>query len=267
MSLRLSALHLYPVKSCAPLAPQQAAVQPRGLAGDRRWMVVGTDGHFITGRQEPRLTLLRAQWKGDSLQLEAPDMPALEVAPPAAAGPRQLVTVWRSRVDAPLADAAAGEWISRFVGRPCQLVFMDAQAQRAVDPQYAQPGDEVSFADAFPLLLIGAASLDHLNEQLERPVSMLRFRPNLVIEGATPHAEDGWKRIRIGAIEFELAKPCSRCVFTTIDPETAIRDADGEPLRTLTRYRQTKGGVMFGMNLIARGEGTLQVGDEVEVLA
>jgi uncharacterized protein YcbX len=267
MTLQLSALHLYPVKSCAPLILQQAVVQPRGLEGDRRWMVVGEDGYFLTGRQQPRLTLLRAEWKGQCLQLQAPGMPALEVSPPSAEGPRRTVTVWRNKVDAPLADAAAGEWISRFLGRPCQLAFMDAQAHRAVDPQYAQPGDEVSFADAFPLLLTTTASLDHLNAQLEKRVSMLRFRPNVVVDGSLPHAEDGWKRIRIGSIEFEVAKPCSRCVFTTIDPETATPDVDGEPLRTLTRYRQAKGGVMFGMNLIARGEGALQIGDPVQVLA
>ncbi len=266
MSRRLAALHLYPVKSCAPLSPTEARVEPRGLEYDRRWMVVGGDGHFITGRQVPKLTQLRAVMREPGLHLEGGGLEPIDVAIPAAEAPRMTVTVWRSRVEAQLAPSEANDWISRFMGRDCRLVHMDTAAARPVDPQFARAGDEVSFADAFPLLLTSAASLEGLNARLAAPVGMLRFRPNVVVEGGAAHDEDEWKRIRIGEVEFDVAKPCSRCVFTTVDPATGEVDPAGEPLRTLMTYRQARGGVMFGMNLIARGGGVLRKGDEIEVL-
>ena len=144
---------------------------------------------------------------------------------------------------------------------------MDVDCLRAVDPDHSRPGDIVSFADGYPLLAISQAALDLLNSRLTRPVPMLRFRPNLVIAGTAPHAEDGWKRVRIGGVEFDVAKPCIRCVFTTVDFERGAFDPSGEPLRTLLTYRRTPKGVSFGQNLIPRGAGTLRVGDAFQVLA
>jgi uncharacterized protein YcbX len=264
-NLRLSALHIYPVKSCAPLAQEVAQVLPRGLAGDRRWMIVDPSGRFVTGRQQPRLTLIRAEPVECGLRLSAPGLETLTIAQPARCAPRQAVTVWRSEVDAPLADRAAAEWIGRFLGSPANLVYMDDAAVRAVDGSYGRPGDEVSFADGFPLLLIGEGSLAALNARLAAPVPMLRFRPNLVVAGATPHAEDGWKTVRVGNVEFEAVKPCSRCIFTTVIHDRGELDPSGEPMKSLKRYRTMPGGVMFGQNLIARGTGTIRVGDAVEV--
>jgi len=267
MQARLSALHVYPVKSCAALSPATAMVEPRGLAGDRRWMIVDAQGGFVTGRQQPRLTLVQAQPDGAGLRLCAPGMPEVRVQAVTDPDRRAEVVVWRSRVAALPADDAANDWISRFLGLSCRLVHMDAQAARPVDPQYARPGDEVSFADGFPLLLISQASLDGLNARLADPVPMLRFRPNLVVDGTVAHAEDGWKRIRVGSVDFDVVKPCTRCVFTTVDPATGRFDAAGEPLRTLGSYRRTPAGVTFGMNVIARGTGPVRVGDAVSVIA
>lgn len=264
MSIRLSALYVYPLKSAAAQALDAAELQPRGLAHDRRWMVVDAQGEFITGREEPRLVLVRVQPQADGLLLSAPGMADLLARP---ASRREHVTVWRDRVDACAVADDAQAWISRFLGRDCRLVFMDVAAQRPLDPAYAVAGDEVSFADAFPLLLISEASLAGLNARLDAPVPMLRFRPNLVVSGTETHAEDGWKRICIGDIEFEISKPCVRCGFTTVVPETGTLDPRGEPLRTLAAYRRAAKGVTFGQNLIARGSGTLRVGDVVTVLA
>jgi uncharacterized protein YcbX len=144
---------------------------------------------------------------------------------------------------------------------------MDDDCLRHVDPDYSQPDDIVSFADGYPLLLISQAALDLLNAKLAQPVPMLRFRPSLVIAGTAPHAEDGWKRVRIGGVEFDVAKPCIRCAFTTVDFERGAFDPSGEPLRALLTYRRTPKGVSFGQNLIPRGAGTLRVGDALEVLA
>lgn len=267
MSASLSALYVYPVKSCAALAPASAQVEARGLAGDRRWLVVDAAGKFVTGRLYARMPLIHATPLPQGLRLEAPDMPPLEIAIPGADAPRRRVEVWRSAVDALPAAAAADAWFSRFLGAELSLVHMDEAAHRAVSPDYGRPGDEVSFADGYPQLLISAAALDALNARLAEPVDMRRFRPNLVVAGTAPHAEDDWKRIRIGAVEFDVVKPCTRCVFTTVDPLRGQRNADGEPLKTLTGYRRTPAGVTFGQNLIPRGRGTIALGDAVEVLA
>lgn len=267
MKPTLSALYVYPVKSCAALAPASARVEPRGLADDRRWLVVDAKGGFVTGRLYSRMPLIRATPLAGGLRLEAPDMPTLEIAQPGTDASRRSVTVWRSTVDAPAADAEAAAWLSRFLGAELSLVFMDDAAHRGVNPDFGQPGDEVSFADGYPQLLISSAALDALNARLSAPVEMLRFRPNLVVSGTAPHAEDAWKRIRIGTVEFDIVKPCTRCIFTTVDPQRGERDANGEPLKTLTTYRRSPNGVTFGQNLISRGSGTIAVGDAVEVLA
>jgi hypothetical protein len=138
---------------------------------------------------------------------------------------------------------------------------------RAVSQDYGQPGDEVSFADGYPLLLISEASLADLNTRLPRAVEMRRFRPNLVVDGEMPYAEDGWRRLRVGKVEFEGVKNCSRCIFTTIDPDSGEKHPDREPLRTLSTYRRRpQGGVFFGQNLIPRSRGVIRVGDPVTVI-
>lgn len=264
MTITLSGLYVYPLKSCAPLPRPAAEVDPRGLAGDRRWMVVDADGRFVTGRQQPRLTLVRACPDGpDALRLDAPDLPTLRLVP--AAAERTAVTVWGSRVLALPAEPAADAWISRFLGQPARFVHMDAAATRRIDGGYSEAG-EVSFADGFPLLLLSAVAVDLLNARLARPVSPLRFRPNLIVAGTEAHAEDRWKRVRIGEVVFEVVKPCTRCVFTTVDFERGVRDPDGEPLRTLLTYRRGADGVTFGQNLVPLTGGGVRVGDRVDVL-
>ncbi|MGA8278172.1 MAG: MOSC N-terminal beta barrel domain-containing protein [Rhodanobacteraceae bacterium] len=268
MPVTLANLHIYPLKSGAPLALDQAWVGPRGLENDRCWMVVDDNLRFLTARNLPRLTLIRAQPAGaGALDLSAPDMPRLHLRAPVADTTRVAVTVWDDSVDALPADSAADAWISRFLDRACRLVHMDAACRRGIDPDHARVGDEVSFADGFPLHVISQAAFDQLNDKLAQPVSILRFRPNLVVADCEPHAEDGWKRIRIGKIEFDVVKPCIRCVLTTIDFERGSFDPGGEPLRTLLTYRRGDRGVSFGQNLIARGCGTLRAGDTVEPLA
>jgi uncharacterized protein len=261
--MHLAALHVYPIKSCAGLALDRIDVETHGLRHDRRWMVVDPQGRFVTGRQEGRMVLIRAEPDNDVLKLTAPRVEA---------------TVWQDHVDAVRAGDAADTWFSAYLGRPVQLLHFDARSRRAVDPEYARSDDEVAFADGFPLLAISQASLDALNVRVREkhpastplsmmPLSMMRFRPNLVIAGTEAHAEDGWRYIRIGEVAFEVAKPCTRCVFTTVDPETGERHPNGEPLNTLKDYRRTPTGITFGMNLIPRGEGRLRVGDAVSVVA
>lgn len=265
MSMHLSGLYLYPMKSCAPLAVDSARIEPRGLAHDRRWLVVDADGRFLTGRELPRLPLVRTIPDGDGLSLHAPGMSDLHVPAPDTTAVVPVV-VWKSDVLARPCDSTADAWLSRFLDQPVRLVHMDAGVQRPITSEYAQAGDEVSFADAYPLLLITQAALDDLNARLPQPVPMLRFRPNLVVDDAPAHAEDGWSRIRIGGHAFDVGPACVRCVFTTVDFERGERDASGEPLRTLLTYRRGEKGVTFGRNLIPRDTGTLRLGDLVEVM-
>ncbi len=267
-TMQLSALYRYPLKSARGESLVSSPLESLGLHGDRRWMLVEPEsGRFLTQRLLPQLSQLSALYNADGgLSLSAPGFDGLEVALPQPDQDLRGVTLWRDTLRVPDAGDAAAEWLSRFIGRPCRLVQVPEARARQVDTGYAQPGDKVAFADGFPLLLIGQASLDDLAARVGRPLEMLRFRPNLVIEGSAPYAEDGWKRIRIGDLEFDVAKGCSRCILTTIDPQTGERNADREPLTTLKTYRERNGEVYFGQNLLPRGIGELRVGMPVEVL-
>jgi uncharacterized protein YcbX len=175
------------------------------------------------------------------------------------------VVVWGDSVQAAAVGERADAWLSGFLGLACRLVYFPPDTVRAVDPDYARASDQIGFADGFPFLLISQASLDDLNGRLDEAVPMLRFRPNLVVAGCSAYAEDDWRRIRIGEIEFRFAKPCSRCIIPTIDPASGLRGR--EPLRTLMGYRQRDNKVYFGQNLIHDGVGQLALGMPIEVLA
>lgn len=263
----LTELNIYPIKSTRRIALHESDVLPRGLPWDRRWMLVNTEGKFVTARQQPRLATVETRIGDDHLTVGAEGCATLELALQPVSSERLAVTVWRDTLEAVAAGQAADRWFSEFLGQPCRLVQMTDDLVRPVNPDYGRPGDEVSFADGFPLLLISEASLADLNARLAQPVSMRRFRPNLVVDGETPYAEDGWGRLRVGEVEFEGVKNCSRCVFTTVDPDTGLKSLDQEPLRTLSGYRRRpQGGVFFGQNLVPRSRGRVRVGDPVEVL-
>jgi uncharacterized protein YcbX len=266
--LRLSGLYRYPLKSAVGECLSQATLDALGLVGDRRWMIVDSvSGRFLTQRLLPQLTQLRAEWQGaQALRLSVAGRPELVVAVPDAAAELRGVTVWSDSLQVPDAGDAAALWLSEWLQRPCRLVQVPAERARQVDTGYAEVGEQVGFADGFPLLLIGQASLDDLSARVGRPLEMLRFRPNLVISGSEPYAEDQWRRIRIGALEFRLVKGCSRCIMTTLDPQTGERSSDREPLATLKTYREREGEVYFGQNLLRSGPGELQLGMAVEVL-
>ncbi|MHA7958754.1 MOSC domain-containing protein [Streptomyces sp. L500] len=273
----LSSVHFYPVKSMAGCAPGEAAVEPWGLAGDRRWMVVDPEHRMITQRQEPRLALAAAEpLPGGGVRLTAPGAEPLEVAVPAPAdGPGGTVVaeIFRDKVEAVPAGGAAAAWLTAFLGTGARLLHMDDPARRRpVDPDYARPGETVSFADGYPLLVTTTASLRELNSLIARgdrategPLPMDRFRPNMVVDGTAPWAEDAWRRVRVGEVTFRAVKPCARCVVTTTDQRTAERGK--EPLRTLARHHRIDGKAVFGRNLIPEHTGTVRVGDPVEILA
>ena len=267
----IASIHVYPVKAGRAIDLTRAEVEPCGLAGDRRWLVTDPDGQFITQRAEPTLALVCARYSTrGSLHLSVAGQPPLRVPAPAEVlGAEMLwVTVWRSKVRAAAAGAAADAWFSRFLGRPVRLVHLDDPTRRQVDPEFSAPEDRVSFADGYPLLLTSMASLDALNQWLAEDgqpgVPMTRFRPSVVVAGSAPWAEDGWRRIRIGTVPFRVAKPCGRCVVTTIDQQTA--DRGRQPLAMLGRRRRFGQQLVFGQNLIPDTTGTIRIGDPVQVL-
>ncbi|WP_122436210.1 MOSC domain-containing protein [Pseudomonas viridiflava] len=267
--LRLRALYRFPLKSCKAEILQRASFDGLGLAGDRRWMLVdeGT-GRFLTQRAVSHMSQLSVLWNADGgVTLDAPGFAPLDVAVPIDEQENlRGVTVWRDSLQVPDAGEEAADWVSRFIGKPTRMVYMPVERARWLPGGYGAVDNRVNFADGFPLLLIGQGSLDDLSARQGREVEMLRFRPNLVIEGAEAFAEDNWKRIRIGDMQFELLKPCARCILTTIDPATGERSADREPFATLKTYREVEGNVMFGQNMVNVGPGELEVGMEVEVL-
>lgn len=235
----------------------------RGPLYDRHWMLVNEEGRFLTQRELPRMALVRPEIQETGLRLRAPGMFDLDV--PADSEEEMRVQLWRDICTARVMSPAADQWLSDFLGVPCRLVYLPEEQVRQVDQQYAVAEDQVGFADGFPFLLISQASLDDLNRRMPRPLSMERFRPNLVVEGCAPYAEDGWKRIRIGRLIFRVVKPCSRCVIPTVNPETGARDGN-EPLKTLMRYRREGNNVYFGQNILHDDIGELTPGMKVEVL-
>jgi Uncharacterized Fe-S protein len=266
----LSEINIYPVKSLKGISVEKARIERRGLKFDRRWMLVDEENRFLTQRQYPVMATIATAIDGECLRvshegndLEIPFLPAAEK--------EAKVEIWSSKVKAKVYEDSINRWFSEILQTKCRLVLMPEETRRKVDYFYAAKiDDHVSFADGYPFLLIGESSLNDLNSRLEKKVPMNRFRPNFVVSGAEPFAEDGWKKIRIGAGIFHVVKPCARCVMTTIEQTTGVKNG-AEPLKTLADFRIPKGSlkkkILFGQNLIAEGEGeNLRVGDRVEVL-
>jgi len=262
--IRVSGLFVYPVKSCRGIALDEAEVGATGFIHDRQWLVVDRHGTFMTQRDWPALARVTVSVESGGLRIGAEGMASLDVEDPGREARTDSVTIWEDRCNAVTADPAAAEWFTGFLGTPCRLVRMPASTVRQVDLGWAVEGDRVGFADGFPFLLISQSSLDELNRRLDEPVSMDRFRPNVVVEGGEPYAEDGWAHVTMGEVGFRVAKPCARCVITTTDQLSGERGR--EPLRTLATYRRFGNKVLFGQNLIHDGTGVVRIGDSCEVM-
>jgi len=294
--MRVSEINIYPIKSCRGISLAEAIVEERGLQFDRRWMLVDENNRFLTQREYPVMATIDVdvRFQPDGLVVATPEKEPLYI--PTATGPDFLnteeVVVWNSTVEALVLPSYVDEFFSDVLRAKVRLVFMPDGSRRAVNPRFDRGNDVVSFADGYPLMALSEASLADLNKRIadahvgagESPafqsLPMNRFRPNLVVSGAEPFAEDNWMRVRVGEVEFRSTKPCERCVITTVDQ--ARGEFDGkDPLRTLATYRLAKivmperletlgvspNGVLFGQNLIAEEHGgTIRVGDEVEVL-
>jgi uncharacterized protein YcbX len=254
------------VKSCRGVALRASDVDRFGLRHDRAFMVVDAEsGLFLTQRDEPRLARFVPRLDGDALELAAPAAGRVRVPLEPQQAPRRTVQVWRYQGEALDQGDDAAALFSDVLGRKLRLVRVPAEHARRVNPERAPFEAFTSFTDGYPFLLVGRASLDDLNARLAAPLPIERFRPNLVVSGGEPYAEDGWRRIRVGALELLVVKPCDRCAITTVDPARGERQGV-EPLRTLARYRRSEGAVFFGQNAVHLASGRLEVGMPVTVL-
>lgn len=265
----LSEINIFPVKSLRGHSPESARVEPRGFKHDRRWLLVDRDGKFMTQREFPKMAVIDVEIRGSEISYRRDGLELVAASEPA--GDETIVQIWNDKCGAITYGDSVNGWFSDALGTDCRLVKMtETTAPRPVDRDYARDeNDHVSFADGYPYLLLGETSLGELNRRLDQPVPMNRFRPNLVVSGSAAFDEDNWKRIRIGEVEFDVVKPCARCVLTTIDQATGAKNGV-EPLRTLAEFRtfERNGAkkVLFGQNLLARNVGTLKIGDAIEIL-
>jgi len=274
--IQLQGLHLHPVKSTGVRPVLRGDVEPWGLAGDRRWMVVDATGECVTAREEHRLLSVTADTVATdpglttALRLRAPGHDPLDVERPD--GPAVPVTVHGRGLEGVTASEAAGAWFGELLSRD-DLRLVHVHSPRPLSPTHARPGEATAFADAYPVTLASAASMRRLGQwvaetALERgeepgaPLVVERFRPNLVVEGELdPFEEDGWRRVHVGPVRFRVVKPVDRCVMTTIEPHSLERGH--EPIRTLAKHRRWDGATWFAVQLVPESRGVVRVGDDV----
>ncbi|MGZ4996383.1 MAG: MOSC domain-containing protein [Methylobacter sp.] len=259
----LSGIFIYPVKSLAGISANSWPVTERGFQHDRKWMIIDNDRQFLSQRKLPKMALIKTALTDKNLILSAPGMENLSLPLEPVNGHIISSTIWHDQCDARSVSADADQWLSDFLKLDCRLVYQPDEIIRPVDPDYAKPTDKVAFSDGFPFLIISENSLVALNNEMQLNLPMNRFRPNLVISDCSAYEEDSWREISIGAIDFRLPKPCSRCSILTIDQETA--QTGKEPLTTLNRTRKWQNNVYFGQNALHDQCGQLAVGDAVHI--
>ncbi|UOO78050.1 MOSC domain-containing protein [Neisseria sp. Dent CA1/247] len=258
LKMKLTSIARYPVKSMGGNVLAESAVTPVGLPHDREWLVATPQGGFITARKFPQMLLWQTDAAPDRLTLTAPDGSSRAVYTNEMVHTAD-VTVWKDCFPAYHGSAETDAWLSERLGTDARLYWLGGHSKRVL--AYSQT--PLSFADSAPFLLTNTASLDDLNAMLDTPVEMERFRANFVVSGKEAYEEETWHRIRIGEVEFEHFKPCTRCVMTTVDLKTAKKDPFQEPLSTLAIARKA----IFGVHLVALNQGVVKAGDEVEVLS
>lgn len=263
---KLKDIYLYPIKSCAGIRVDQWPVTNKGLQYDRQWMIVDQNDQFLSQRKLPKMALIQSQFVDQQLVLSAPGMKEISFSlQPTDDTKTIIIKIWEDQCQAKLVSSELDEWLSDFLNINCKLVCQDKNSVRQVDPLYAHPQDQVYFSDGFPFLIISEESLADLNSRMPYKISMLRFRPNLVISGSKCYAEDLWREIKIGDISFRLPKPCSRCPIPNIDPETGV--SSNETIKILNQYRRHDNKVYFGQNALHDNTGQLCIKDAVTILS
>jgi uncharacterized protein YcbX len=264
--LTLSEINIYPVKSLGGISLNSSEVEERGLKYDRRWVLVDETNTFFTQRDFPEMALIKVSIEKDGLTIQHKIKRIRKIFVPFEFehSKKDKVIIWNDTVIGEFYSSEIDKWFSDIIGVKCHLVKMPESTKRIVDEIYAE-NKIVSFADGYPFLIIGQASLDDLNSRMGVSLPMNRFRTNFVFTGGKPFEEDNWKKFKIGSMNFEAVKPCARCVITTTDQDTAERFK--EPLLTLSMFRKIDNKVMFGMNLVCESIGKVSVGDKITLLS
>jgi uncharacterized protein YcbX len=259
MSLRISGIFIYPVKSLGGIPVGSASVMKKGLQHDRRWMLVDSGNIFLTQRIHTRMALFKMNFANEGFQVtyDGNDI----VIPSAMEGESVRAKIWDDEVTVQEVSTTHSNWFSKHLGFPCKLVAFPEENDRPVDVRYRLGDDHVSLADAYPLMMIGQSTLDDLNRRMEIPLPMNRFRPSVVFTGGEPFEEDHWDKFTMNNLRFAGVKLCKRCVLITIDQATGVKGT--EPLATLSTYRKKDNGVYFGQNVIPMEPGKLSIGDEI----
>ncbi|QIA65309.1 MOSC domain-containing protein [Vibrio astriarenae] len=259
----LSGIHVYPIKSIRGIELSSAWVEKQGLSFDRRLMLATSDGVMVTARKYPQLVLVKAALTSTGLVLTYPGKESLHLEYANFKMQPTEAVVWSDSFTAYTVDDVADEWFSDLLEEQVALLYTGQDSNRLRE----KLGHNVSFADGYPLLIISQASLDALNARSTEVHKMAQFRPNIVVSGTEAFAEDSWKRFKVGDVEFEVMKPCERCILTTIETNSGKKRANREPLKTLGKFRANEfGQVFFGQNVRALNEGVIEAGAEVEVL-
>jgi uncharacterized protein len=264
--LQVSQLFIYPIKSLGGIMLNTAEVTDRGLKYDRRWMLIDDNNRFISQREFAKMALLKVSIEADGLRVTY-TLNQSSIFIPFHPQTNTIIqaTVWDDTCEGTLVSPEVDQWLTQVLGMSSRLIYMTDASLRAVDPRYAREQEVTSFADAYPFLLIGQASLDELNSRLQNQIKMDRFRPNIVFTGGEPYAEDVMPHIRINDIDFYGVKRCARCVMITIDQQNAAKNV--EPMKVLAGYRAQNNKIYFGQNLLHTGSGNINVGDTLEIVA
>lgn len=263
----LSEITIYPVKSLGGIHLKEAGVEKKGLKHDRRFMLVDENNNFVTQRTFPKLALIKTTLNEEGIILENSEFGSILVPFVFLTKNYAEVKVWNSLCKVLVTEDKLNKILSDFLNISCKLVYMPEEFERTVSPTYDVLGNSVvSFADGYPFLLISQESLNDLNSKTDEYIPMDRFRTNLVFSGGTAFQEDTWKKISINGVIFHIVKPCERCVMTTVDQKEG-KSFSKEPLKTLAKYRNINGKVIFGQNLLVENEGLIKVGDKVEILS
>ncbi|HEX2732733.1 MAG TPA: MOSC N-terminal beta barrel domain-containing protein [Polyangiaceae bacterium] len=268
----VSSLFVYPIKSCRGSSLKELEFDEHGPRWDRRWMLVDSQGTFISQRTQPRLARVEPKIVADGLTVNAPGLEPLSIA--SGDAPLTRVRIWDFEGLAADEGDLAAAWFERAIGAPCRLMRLVPETDRKTSTRYSKRESQVGFSDGYPALMCSLESLAELNRKLEQPLPMNRFRPNLVVRDCQPFEEDEWTTLRAPELTLDVVKPCERCVITTIDQQSLTQSK--EPLATLASFRKGAGfvgedaggrGVTFGQNCIHHAPGWLRVGDELEVVS
>jgi uncharacterized protein len=268
--LQLSEIYIYPIKSLGGIRLEKANITTRGLENDRRFMLVDENGRFLSQREYPQLAIFQTAIEEDFLKISnKKDGSFIQVAVQFSLihsiSHSLIVKIWDDTTTAIEVSQEASEWFTQALGISARLVYMHEESERKTEPQYSLTGDEItSFSDGYPILIVGQSSLDDLNNRLENPVSINRFRPNFVFSDGDPFEEDSWHEFTIGNVRFFGVKPCARCIMTTINQETGEKSGK-EPLLTLNKFRKAGNKILFGQNVLISQLGSVSVGDKIEV--